>query len=87
MCFLNDCCSIIHSTSITHLLHLLNNESEWIIYWDKKGPELAERKRKPLVNQWACEKWIQDNKVVTKIVLSWAGFMQKSATLGEVGLC
>lgn len=25
-----------------HLLHLLNNESEWIIYWDEKGSELAE---------------------------------------------
>lgn len=56
-----------------HLLHLLNNESGLIIYWDKNGSELAERKWKPLVNQWAHEKWIQllqNNKVVTLIVFS-----------------
>lgn len=68
MCFLNDSSSIIHSSSITHLLRLLNNEGGLIIYWDKNGSDLAERKWKSLVNQWAQEKWIQllhNNKVVT----------------------
>lgn len=68
MCFLNDCFSIIHSSSITHLLHLLNNESGLIIYWDKNGSDLAEKESG---NRWLINELMRSGSSYSRITRWW----------------